>query len=165
MNEKEATTTANIEAAGTEVAPHEGQMALEMDFLNFVGDAMGGAIFTGHLDGERARVEIAGAIRAFTGVRPADEVEGMLAAQLVALHSAGMECLRRAAITGQPEHSRQHNLSSGTKLLRSFSLTLEALNKHRGKGQQVVRVEHVQVNAGGQAIIGNVSHGGSKEEK
>ena len=34
------------------------------------------------------------------------------------------------------------------------------LNRHRGKGQQVVRVEHVTVQAGGQAIVGAVTQGG-----
>ena len=33
---------------------------------------------------------------------------------------------------------------------------MEALNRHRGKGQQKVTVEHVTVNAGGQAIVGSV---------
>jgi len=33
---------------------------------------------------------------------------------------------------------------------------LEALNKHRGKGQQKVTVEHVHVHEGGQAVVGNV---------
>lgn len=149
----------------TETAHQVGQLALDMDFLGFLANSMGGAIFSGHFTQDQAKTELAGAFRAFSGIKPKDETEGMLAAQLVALHSAGMECLRRAAITGQPEHGRHSNLALGTKLLRNFSLTLEALNKHRGKGQQTVRVEHVQVNAGGQAIIGNVSHGGSKEEK
>lgn len=31
---------------------------------------------------------------------------------------------------------------------------LEALNRHRGKGQQKVAVEHVHVHAGGQAVVG-----------
>jgi hypothetical protein len=33
---------------------------------------------------------------------------------------------------------------------------LEALNRHRGKGQQKVTVEHVHVHSGGQAVIGMV---------
>jgi hypothetical protein len=38
---------------------------------------------------------------------------------------------------------------------------LEALNRHRGKGQQKVTVEHVHVHSGGQAIVGMVE-GGAK---
>ena len=34
---------------------------------------------------------------------------------------------------------------------------LEALNRHRGKGQQKVTVEHVHVHAGGQAVVGVVA--------
>ena len=36
---------------------------------------------------------------------------------------------------------------------------LDALNKHRGKGQQKVTVEHIHVAAGAQAIVGNVETG------
>ena len=46
------------------------------------------------------------------------------------------------------------------KLVRSFAALTDALNRHRGKGQQVVRVEHVTVQAGGQAIVGAVAQGG-----
>jgi hypothetical protein len=42
---------------------------------------------------------------------------------------------------------------------------MEVLDKHRGKGQQTVRVEHVTVSAGGQAIVGNVQGGGGLSQK
>jgi hypothetical protein len=35
-------------------------------------------------------------------------------------------------------------------------MQVEALHRYRGKGQQKVTVEHVHVNAGGQAIVGTV---------
>ena len=38
---------------------------------------------------------------------------------------------------------------------------MEALDKHRGKGSQKITVEHVNVHAGGQAIVGNVKAGRS----
>jgi len=45
-------------------------------------------------------------------------------------------------------------------------LLVEALNRHRGKGQQKVTVEHVHVHAGGQAIVGNVgTPGGGVQSK
>ena len=37
---------------------------------------------------------------------------------------------------------------------------VEALKRYRTGGEQTVRVEHVTVNEGGQAIVGNVTHGG-----
>jgi hypothetical protein len=48
------------------------------------------------------------------------------------------------------------NLSQANKLSRTYAVLLEALNRHRGKGQQKVTVEHVHVHSGGQAIVGTV---------
>jgi hypothetical protein len=46
------------------------------------------------------------------------------------------------------------------KLCRTFAVLVETLKRYRSGGEQTVRVEHVTVNEGGQAIVGNVSHGG-----
>ena len=48
--------------------------------------------------------------------------------------------------------------SIATKLQRTFTMQIEALAKLRGKGEQVVRVEHVTVHPGAQAIVGDVHH-------
>ncbi len=96
------------------------------------------------------------AIAALVGIGPKDELEGMMAAQLIAAHNASMECYRRAMLEEQTFEGRRENLSHGGKASRTFATLLEALNRHRGKGQQKVTVEHVTVNAGGQAIVGNV---------
>ena len=45
---------------------------------------------------------------------------------------------------------RRENLNRANKLSRTYSTLLEMLNRHRGKGQQKVTVEHVHVHAGGQ---------------
>jgi hypothetical protein len=42
---------------------------------------------------------------------------------------------------------------------------METLDKHRGKGQQKVTVEHVHVHQGGQAIVGNVQTGAGSQSK
>jgi hypothetical protein len=54
---------------------------------------------------------------------------------------------------------RRENWSPANKLSRTHATLLEALNRHRGKGQQKVTVEHVHVHEGGQAIVGNVGGG------
>ena len=90
------------------------------------------------------------------GVSPKDALEGMMAAQLFASHAAAMECYRRAMLPDQSAEGRQSNLSQAAKLTRANAAQMEALAKHRGKGQQKVTVEHVHVHKGGQAIVGNV---------
>jgi hypothetical protein len=90
------------------------------------------------------------------GIKPQDEIEGMIAAQLVACHNASMECYRRAMHREQTFEGRKENLSQANKLSRTYATLVESLNRHRGKGQQKVTVEHVHVYDGGQAIVGNV---------
>ena len=80
----------------------------------------------------------------------------MIAAQLLAAHNASMECYRRAMIPQQSLEGRRENLNQANKLSRTYATLLEALNRHRGKGQQKVTVEHVHVHAGGQAVVGMV---------
>jgi hypothetical protein len=93
------------------------------------------------------------------GVEPKDQVEAMLAAQMAAVHNATMTFARRLAhvdnIPQQDSAERAFN-----KLARTFAAQMEALKRYRTGGEQTVRVEHVTVNEGGQAIVGNVSHGG-----
>jgi hypothetical protein len=80
----------------------------------------------------------------------------MIAAQLLAVHNAAMECYRRAKIGGQTFEGMRENLNQANKLSRTYTNLLEALNRHRGKGQQKVTVEHVHVHEGGQAVVGMV---------
>jgi hypothetical protein len=94
------------------------------------------------------------------GVSPKDALEGMMAAQLFASHAASMECYRRAMLPEQTAEGRQTNLAQAAKLTRANAAQIEALAKHRGKGQQKVIVEHVHVYQGGQAIVGQVTPGG-----
>jgi hypothetical protein len=100
------------------------------------------------------------------GIEPKDEVEAMLAAQMAAVHMASMTFARRLAhvenIPQQDSAERAFN-----KLARTFTTQMEALKRYRTGGQQKMTVEHVTVQAGGQAIVGNVSHpgGGSPPKK
>jgi hypothetical protein len=106
------------------------------------------------------------AVLAFlAGVNPSDPIEGMMAAQLFACHAASMECYRRAMLPEQTAEGRQMNLTQAAKLTRANAAQVEALAKHRGKGQQKVTVEHVHVYQGGQAIVGNVDPRGVGKNK
>jgi hypothetical protein len=110
---------------------------------------------------ERDR-QLSAVVAALIGIAPKDELESMMAAQLVAAHNAAMECYRRAMIGDQTFEGRRENLSQANKLSRTWAMLLDALNRHRGKGQQKVTVEHVHVHAGGQAMVGMVTPGGGQ---
>ena len=99
-------------------------------------------------------------IAGLSGIAPRDAMEGMLAAQMLACHHASMDCFRRATNGELSVQVRNEALSQAGKLSRTYAMLVEALNRHRGKGQQKVTVEHVHVHSGGQAIVGNVKHPG-----
>jgi hypothetical protein len=115
------------------------------------------ALWVKNSDPETRNKQYQGALAGLMGIAPKDELEGMLAAQLIASHHAAMECYRRAMIGEQTFEGRRESFSQANKLSRTHTALLDALNRHRGKGQQKVTVEHVHVHAGGQAIVGAVT--------
>jgi len=90
------------------------------------------------------------------GAKPKDQFEAMLAAQMAAVHTATMRFTRQLAnaetIAQQDSAERALN-----KLARTFAMQMEALKRYRTGGEQKVTVQHVSVNEGGQAIVGNVN--------
>jgi hypothetical protein len=108
--------------------------------------------------------DINDALAAATGIGARDEIEGMLATQMVATHVAAIKALRLLKAS-ERIIQQDSNGSLAVKLLRTFAAQVEALQRYRGKGQQKVTVEHVHVHAGGQAIVGAVTQGGRGAEK
>jgi len=108
-----------------------------------------------HSDTEKRDRQFIAAGHGLIGIGPRDELEGMIAVQLLAAHNAAMECYRRASLGETFEGIREY-LNQANKLSRTYALLLDAFNRNRGKGQQKVTVEHVQVHSGGQAIVGTV---------
>ncbi len=92
-------------------------------------------------------------------LEPRDPIEGMLITQMVTTQKLAMDSAKRACLSDQTFEERQANMNHSLKLMRVFTDQISTLNKHRGKGQQKMTVEHVHVNEGGQAIIGNVEGG------
>jgi hypothetical protein len=127
------------------------------DWNNILANQAVSALWLKNTDIDEAKKQRFATVAALLGIAPRDEIEGMLATQLVACHNASMECYRRAMLGEQTFEGRRENLNQANKLSRTYATLLETLNRHRGKGaQQKVIVEHVNVAAGGQAIVGNV---------
>lgn len=82
--------------------------------------------------------------------------EAMLAIQLVNTHEACTECHRRAMMSADNPVAFAAHMKNADQLSSLYIRQLAALDKHRGHGKQQVRVEHVTVAAGGQAIVGKI---------
>lgn len=151
-----------LEATGT------ADLGLSSHFLKQASLCFSRVSSSGGLDKNKFLESYNNSLAILNGIHPQDEVEAMLAVQMIGVHNMAMETLSVAMIEGQSLEGKQANINFCTKLQRTFIAQMEALKKHRTEAQQTVRVEHVHVNEGGQAIVGNVTHapegGGGKDK-
>lgn len=87
--------------------------------------------------------------------QPRDLNEARLCLQASTLYSQGMGYLKKANDSAMLCHSEFY-MKSAIKLFRLHNETLEALTRYRRGGEQKVIVQHVNVNDGGQAIVGAI---------
>jgi hypothetical protein len=87
---------------------------------------------------------------------PADPIEGILIAQLMAANEASL-CMYRRGWEQPPEYfeARTKYLQLADKAARTVLMLTERLDHHRGRGQQQITVKHVTTNnvTADQAII------------
>jgi hypothetical protein len=91
-------------------------------------------------------------------LKPTDELEAMLAAQMAGIHLATMTFAGRLAHHADTISLQDSAERALNKLTRTFVMQMEALKRYRTGGEQKVTVQHVSVSDGGQAIVGNVTH-------
>jgi len=97
-------------------------------------------------------------------LKPRDSVEAMMCAQMVINQDQIAKCFARANRSGLPHQVAQDYLRQANRLMATFSKQVEGLHKYRNKGKQTVTVQHVTVNEGGQAVVGDVRRGGGNEK-
>jgi len=101
------------------------------------------------------------------GLRPQNELECTLVTQMIGVHNLAMEYMRRSMVDhGEvtldfAEYQNEYS-SRAVRLMHLFTKQIEILERLQGKSKQKVSVGQVNVNDGGQAIVGNVE---AKEEK
>jgi hypothetical protein len=94
-----------------------------------------------------------------------NEIEGALAVQMACAHTAAISVLAKFGGGGPTEARAVALASAAARLMRAYSAQVETLRRLRHGGDQYVRVEHVHVNDGGQAVIGNVRTQDGKGEQ
>jgi hypothetical protein len=125
----------------------------DRDFCGGIVEQLGDAASYGGKIDERALNFMLSVVK---GVKPRDQVETMLVAQMAAVHAAAMNAalqLAQANKLVQQEFAER----AINKLTRTFAAQTEALKRYRSGGEANVTVQHVSVSDGGQAIVGNVT--------
>lgn len=96
------------------------------------------------------------ALALIEGQKPKDEVETALAMQMACAHGATMMLLARFAGGGGGDRRVQSLAHATARLMNAFSSAAETLRKLKNGSSQYMRIEHVHVGEGGQAVIGNL---------
>ena len=107
--------------------------------------------------GNISEMHINAALAMIEAAAPKDEIEGALAVQIACTHTAAMAILAKLDSGFGTERRIAAFGSAAARLMKTFTLQIETLRRLRNGGQQFVRVEHVHVNDGGRAVIGNVT--------
>lgn len=148
------------------VTPDEGKALLYLQLHNVSG--MASVDGASHLIDQIVKVnkngQVNGALAIAAEIQPQDAVEGMLVTQMIAAHNLAMK-KTSAAIMGESSSLKQaeHASKVAMQAMRVFTAQVEALARWRSKGQQKIIVQHVQVNQGGQAVIGDVNNAGGNK--
>jgi hypothetical protein len=125
---------------------------------NFAAGVLGQLADVSRTGAEVKSTELDFMLTVVRGIGPKDETEALLAAQMAAIHNASMSAARRlnhVDTTAQLDS----NSNALNKLARTFATQMEALKRYRSSCEPAVKTQ-VNINNGGQAIVGNVQHGG-----
>ena len=114
-------------------------------------------------DGQQDKLILESTLSMIESISPQNGLEAMLAVQMVTVHNMSLDMSRRAMLKEQTYEGVSENINRATKLMRTFTAQMEALKRLRMGGKQTIQVQHVHVNEGGQAIVGDVKGGGGNE--
>jgi hypothetical protein len=106
--------------------------------------------------GKISEMAINSALAMIEAAAPTNELEGALAVQMACTHAAAMSVLAQMDSGFGTERRIAAFGSTAARLMKTYAMQMEVLRRLRTGGQQFVRVEHVHVNDGGRAAIGNM---------
>ncbi len=122
----------------------------------FVGGLLRQLDFASRRNGCKDVKELDFMLSVIKDIQPKDEIESMLAAHMAVIHTMIMRYavrLEKAELLPQQDSAER----ALNKLARTFAIQTETLKRYRTGGEQKVTVQHVSVQDGGQAIVGNVT--------
>jgi hypothetical protein len=91
------------------------------------------------------------------GAEPKTELEAALVIQMACCHAVIMCVLSNLGGAFGGSRNTAMTGTAAARLMKAFAAQVETLRHWRNGGSQTVRVEHVHINEGANAVIGNVS--------
>ncbi len=148
----EAAAPAEVARPCFDERPPDGELLVEQ---------LTGSVPVGQTSKYQAERLMDGAVALYLSLKPHDPFESILARLIVAGTNASLDCLARATKCDD-SRARETNLRHGLKGTMYVDSLIKSLESRRGQGRSKVTVGQVKVEAGGQAIVGNVETGGDQ---
>lgn len=119
-------------ATGSADARVHGWLVNDLSFALSTPPALEAPGFDGSGVDNQARADrVCAAVSAMCDIGPRDTLEGMLAVQMVAVHSAALDSLRRAAEAGAADRAREADLRHAARLLNVFQRQMRVRDDRR----------------------------------
>jgi hypothetical protein len=101
----------------------------------------------------------------FLELKPQNAAEGMLATLAVGLFNSSLTAIAEGSRQQAPLQVRDVNLRHGTRGAIATAELLQRLNRLQNGAEKAVQVGAVNVEAGGQAVVGNIALGKTRRRK
>jgi len=102
---------------------------LQGHLLDQVAQTFRGVVSTDGADNEATAAAANKALAILNGIQPQDELEGMLALQMISVHNMAMRTMGLAMLGGQTFEGKKNNINYATKMLRTFMAQMEVLKR------------------------------------
>lgn len=139
-------------------APQQNRLkeALRSPDFVFLQSRISDAMNVGKLDSANIEASTNSTLATIQAIGPRDPVETLLATQMTAVHNSVVSFSGFLSRCENVDRAAEYEKSLN-RLARTFAAQVEALNKYRVKGKQKITVQHVTVEDGAQAVIGDVT--------
>ncbi|MEQ1560693.1 MAG: hypothetical protein ABL933_17370 [Methyloglobulus sp.] len=136
--------------------------SLNITELDFANGLLNQLVALGAVDGKPNAMNTNFLLATIRGFEPKDQLEVMLASQMTAIHNAIM-LLNKQLLTVSTTLEQESAINSLAKLNRTFTAQVEAIKRYRSTNEQKITVQHINVNEGGQAVIGTIERGSTQK--
>ena len=85
-------------------------------------------------------------------------IEAMLISQMTTVHTQAMKLMCMVTNENCAFSVNSEMMAQANRLMKTFVNQIASYEKLKRGGQQIIKVDHVHVHEGGQAIVGNIQH-------
>ena len=144
-----------MDMQNAKISPQRGKTTLGVENLDLANMELVSVINAALAPADRTPDKIRAIVSSYQECDTQGPIEAMLMSQMLTVHKHAMTLMAKASEISTATTS-ETIMNMANKLMRTFATQVEAFEKLKRGGKQVIKVDHVHVHEGGQAIVGNI---------